>query len=267
MMWRIVIIIHKTLRYMKLITALIFTLALIACAHSEVCKNTPIPHDNPNTQLTRFAFGACWKPNRSQGHWEQILKNQPQFWLWLGDNVYANTSNEIQMKKKYRELATEPGYVILTNNTPVIATWDDHDFGGNDIGRDYPMREASEQIFLNFFNEPTNSPRRNRPGIYTSYYFGKWFAIACNSSYSTLGILGHHSKKAEKKPPYRRMGQLDDLIHHLNKTMLGNAQWKWLEQELEKPATFRIIASSIQFSAPFNGYESWSNFPLERLNG
>ncbi|MBT8044934.1 MAG: alkaline phosphatase D family protein, partial [Verrucomicrobiae bacterium] len=46
--------------------------------------------------------------------------------------------------------------------------------------------------------------------------------------------------------------------------LLGEAQWKWLESELRKPARLRIIGSSIQFVAPHNGYESWSNMPMEK---
>jgi alkaline phosphatase D len=46
--------------------------------------------------------------------------------------------------------------------------------------------------------------------------------------------------------------------------MLGAEQWLWLQTELLKPAKVRIIASSTQFGAEYNGFESWSNFPLEQ---
>ena len=47
-------------------------------------------------------------------------------------------------------------------------------------------------------------------------------------------------------------------------TMLGEAQWKWLEQQLKMPAELRIIATSIQYIAESSGQETWSNIPLER---
>lgn len=47
-------------------------------------------------------------------------------------------------------------------------------------------------------------------------------------------------------------------------TMLGEEQWKWLEEQLAKPANIRIIASSTQFSITHNGYEAWANFPHEQ---
>lgn len=247
---------------MHLIFTISIALSLSVSTETQDLKHSALPNNNPETRLTHFAFGACWKSNRSQGHWEQIIKNQPQFWLWLGDNVYANTSNESEMKKKYQELAEQPGYIKLAKSTPVIATWDDHDYGGNDIGCEYPERPMSQRVFLDFFNEPTDSPRRQRPGIYTSYYFGKKQqrvqVILLDTRYFRSPL-----KKRSGKPPYRRMGNwLPDPSP--NKTMLGDAQWAWLESELNKPARFRIIASSIQFSAPFNGYETWANFPHER---
>jgi alkaline phosphatase D len=47
-------------------------------------------------------------------------------------------------------------------------------------------------------------------------------------------------------------------------TLLGEEQWKWLEQELRKPADVRIIGSGSQFGITYNGYESWANFPHEQ---
>ncbi len=46
--------------------------------------------------------------------------------------------------------------------------------------------------------------------------------------------------------------------------MLGEEQWAWLEEELKKEADVRLIVSSIQVLAEFNGWEAWSLFPKER---
>jgi alkaline phosphatase D len=49
-----------------------------------------------------------------------------------------------------------------------------------------------------------------------------------------------------------------------DKTMLGAAQWRWLEEVLEEPADLRLIGSSIQVAADGHGYERWGNLPGER---
>ena len=46
--------------------------------------------------------------------------------------------------------------------------------------------------------------------------------------------------------------------------LLGEAQWKWLEETLREPADLRVIASSIQVVSTTHGWETWGNFPKER---
>jgi alkaline phosphatase D len=48
------------------------------------------------------------------------------------------------------------------------------------------------------------------------------------------------------------------------RTMLGEAQWAWLEEELKKPADLRLLVSSIQVMSEGHGFEAWREFPLER---
>lgn len=49
-----------------------------------------------------------------------------------------------------------------------------------------------------------------------------------------------------------------------SKTMLGEAQWVWLKQELQKPADLRLLVSSMQVLADGHGWEAWRNLPTER---
>jgi alkaline phosphatase D len=55
---------------------------------------------------------------------------------------------------------------------PVLAVWDDHDYGANDAGAEYPMKAESQRMFLDFFGVAGDSPRRRRPGIYDARVFG-----------------------------------------------------------------------------------------------
>ena len=43
----------------------------------------------------------------------------------------------------------------------MIATWDDHDYGVNDSGREYPAKEGSRQAMLDFFVTVWNTNRRS----------------------------------------------------------------------------------------------------------
>src|SRR5205814_8880957 len=47
-------------------------------------------------------------------------------------------------------------------------------------------------------------------------------------------------------------------------SMLGEAQWQWLEEQLKVPAKVRLLVSSIQMVAEDHGHEKWMNMPHER---
>lgn len=246
-------------------TAALASLALFSALSAGEMPSFPhstLAHDNPGMTLDTFAFGSCCKQSHRQGHWPVIVSNKPQFWLWLGDNIYADTEDMKVLEQKYNELGSQPGYVQLKKTCPVVAIWDDHDYGRNDAGNDYAMREGSQRVFLNFFNERKDSPRWNRPGIYTSHYFGKGErrvqVILLDTRYFRTAL-----KRIDGKPPYRPMGKYTPNSSH-DASMLGDAQWRWLEDELGKPARLRLICTSVQFCAPHNGFEGWANMPLEK---
>ena len=76
------------------------------------------------------------------------------------------------MRAKYAKLAAMPGFKALRESVPILATWDDHDLGVNDGGSDYPKKVESQKIFLDFFGDPEDSPRRKQPGVYDAKVFG-----------------------------------------------------------------------------------------------
>ena len=58
-------------------------------------------------------------------------------------------------------------------STPIMAVWDDHDYGVNDGGGDFPAKEISRKPFLDFFNEPMASDQWiQESGIHTAKTFG-----------------------------------------------------------------------------------------------
>lgn len=210
--------------------------------------------------LTRIAFGSCADQSKPQPIWATILRTKPDIFLFLGDNIYADTEDMNVMRAKYARLAAIRGFRKLRRTVPILATWDDHDYGVNDGGSEYPKRTESQQVFLNFFGEPKGSPRRKREGVYNAKLFGppgKRVQIILLDTRYFRSPLRRSVSEEEGKGRY---------IPDANpvKTMLGEAQWKWLEGELRIPAEVRIIVSSIQVVPEDHGWEKWANFPLER---
>ncbi len=212
---------------------------------------------SPQT-LTKIAFGSCGNQYKPMEIFYKVAEEQPQLFVFLGDNVYGDTEDMALLQSKYDSLAAKPAYRKLQETAPIIATWDDHDFGVNDGGKEYPKKEESKKIFLDFFKEPANSERRSHAGIYTSYIYGEAgkrvqiIMLDCRTFRDSL-VFKKHPK------PWGEYQRSDDP----NRTMLGDEQWKWLEGELQKPADVRIIGTSTMFLVDFNGWEAWMNLAPE----
>ena len=49
---------------------------------------------------------------------------------------------------------------MQTLGTQVIGVWDDHDFGVNDGGKEFPLKKDIRPLFLDAIGEPQGTPRR-----------------------------------------------------------------------------------------------------------
>ena len=237
-----------------------------ACAGIDTQKLTLLRRA-PARPLTRIALGSCLREDRAQPIWQTILAADPELFVHLGDNIYADTDIPDEMARKYMRLWSEPGYRALRTKVPVVATWDDHDYGKNNSDSTYAMKERSREMFCDFFAEPADSPRRRQDGgIYTSYQFGP------PGKRTRLILLdGRWDRSPEiRVAPDRREARKAQHMGYLVRDesprarMLGEAQWRWLEAELRKPAELRIIASGSRVLAENTGHEQWANVPRER---
>lgn len=186
--------------------------------------------------------------------------------LLLGDNVYGdNYSNEYglpELKKAYATLAASKPFAALRAKTPIIPVWDDHDYGRNDAGASFPQRTIAERLFENAWALAADDPRRQRDGVYHAQIIGNEAGklvqiILLDTRFFRSDLLPTDDRNVPGKERF-----LPDSTP--DKTMLGDAQWRWLKGELEKPADVRLLISSIQIIADGHGWEAWRTLPLER---
>lgn len=256
----------KTAPFLRWLTVVIAVGALTISTRITA-SNDPI--------VSRIAFGSCADQNSPQPIWEAINKYDPQVFIWLGDNIYGDNKrpfrvfgkertigpwknvprfyhvSEHEMQDKYTKAKNGPGYARLRQSAKVVGTWDDHDYGLNDAGKEFSEKIRNQRLLLDFLDEPQDSPRRKQDGVYTSY---------------TFGPLGKRIKVILLDTRYHR----DPL--HSDGSILGTSQWTWLEKELNGPASaITIIGSSVQVvsnisatTGPLFYLESWGRFPKER---
>ena len=216
----------------------------------------------------RLAFGSCGHQDKAQPIWEHVLESKPDVFVFLGDNIYGDTDDMSLLAEKYQKLDAKPGFKRLRTQVEVQATWDDHDFGRDDAGREYPFKEDARRIMLDFFDEPDNSERRSRPdGLYTS----RNYQVGSHSVQLILLDLRWNRSALSKLVDRKQLKDLNTknigpyLVNtYAGATLMGAHQQKWLAAQLKEPADVTIIGSSIQVLADFTGWEAWANFPKER---
>lgn len=216
--------------------------------------------------ITKIAFGSCGHEDHDLPIFNRVVEHEPDLFVFLGDNIYGDTKNMETLKAKYQMLGDKASFQKLKSNVPIIATWDDHDYGWNDVGRHYEFKKESKEIFMDFWEEPKNSARRDHEGIYHSYIYPygdkKLQVILLDNRTFRDNLLSHTDEYADDRRYFYHL----DYTPHIDSdsTFLGEAQWAWLEEELQKPADIRLIGSGSQFSIEYNGYEAWANFPHEQ---
>jgi len=250
-------------------TLVVSTLLLVAAL---VCGDTPVAcsAEPVESAISRIAFGSCADQHQPCPIWSTIANYQPEVLLLLGDTVYADIekgrvveATPDKIAEAYARLASQTDFLRLRQNCQVMATWDDHDYGKNDAGAEWQHKQASSRIFHDFMGTPSDSPLRERPGIYHAEVFGpigkRVQIIMLDTRYfrSTLE-QAEQPMAGWRARPY--IPQTDS-----DATLLGQAQWMWLEEQLRQPAELRIIGSSIQVVSDEHPFEMWANFPNERI--
>lgn len=191
-----------------------------------------------------IAFGSCNDSLKDQSFWRHIARDAPDLWIWLGDSIYADDLTGPERRSLYQDLLWAPGYQNFRSQTPVIGTWDDHDYGANNADCNFPHKLESKRDLLDFLEVPRGAEVWGREGVYQSFSIGQ--------------------------PGQKVLIVLVDLRYHMDKRrhqLLGEEQWAWLEQEIQATsANLVLIGSSLNLSSPYSGFglEGWDEYPGER---
>lgn len=251
----------------------IVMLALAAC-RGPVERTEPASEEHTaagaDVAITRVAFGSCAFQWTEQPIFRTIVAAEPDLYLSLGDAIYGDFDGEKaydvtpeSLRGEWAKLAASPDWQHLVAHVPVMATWDNHDYGHHSAGAEFPLKAESQEIFLDFYGEPVDSERRSTPGVYTAKTFGpagrrvqivlldtRFFKGTPKLAERPEGVGGSLGKYAPQTDP--------------EVTLLGEAQWEWLADQLRQPAELRLIASSGQIVPDEKGMDEWGNYPLER---
>lgn len=185
----------------------------------------------------RLAFGSCARVF-DQPIFDEILAFEPDAFLFVGDNHYANSADRDSLRWYYRRSAEVPERAALLASTPSLAIWDDHDFVGNNTIGSSPGKEVALRAFGEYWANPSlGTP--STPGVFFTHKIGDVELFMTD---------GRYYRSAESNS---------------NGSILGAEQTEWLKTALTaSTATFKVIASGSMWS--FTGDETWEDFPAAR---
>jgi len=200
-----------------------------------------------------IAFGSCNRQNLAQDYWDRIGSLHPDLWIWLGDNIYADTDDRAAMAAMYNQQKSNPHYAVFRQQVPIIGIWDDHDFGINDGGKEFAFKDASKELMLDFLDVPSDAPARHHAGIYQDY--------TINSDGHPVRILLLDTRYFRDALEPSGTGPQRYEVNEEG-DILGEEQWQWLAQQLQDTTwELALIGGGYQFLQEEQYFEKWANFP------
>lgn len=180
-----------------------------------------------------------------------MAKEPVDFMLWLGDNWYTRrTDHYSKWGLGYRAHYVRSREVMqpLLQAMPHYAIWDDHDYGPNDAGAGYIYKDASRDVFMNYWANPSYG--MDGKGIFTSFL---------------------HNDVAFFLLDDRTWRSADDMADSIdgklnpNKVMYGKLQMDWLKTALleNNKAAFKVIATGSQVLNTYSPFDCLYHFPTE----
>ena len=103
-----------------------------------------------NAAPSKILFGSCGHQDKNIPIFNAINKEQGDLFIFLGDNIYGDTNDMDVLAEKYQRLGAKAGFKTLKAQTPIIAMWDDHDYGQNDAVKSIRIKSNHAKLCLIF---------------------------------------------------------------------------------------------------------------------
>ncbi len=194
----------------------------------------------------RIVFGSCpkWQDDRIQPIWPWVAHYAPDIMFWIGDNVYSDALDPDIIREEYRRQRDVPALQPILHNTSHLAVWDDHDYGLNNHDRTNPLKEGAYEAFREYWPNPSFG-LPDVKGVFFKYTWGK-------VDFFFLDVRWYRDPDEDPDTP--------------EKTMLGAAQFEWLQSELKSSTgVFKVLVSGSGWSKnKGEGGDSWAAFLHER---
>ena len=176
-----------------------------------------------NKNNLRFAFGSCMNDSVAffevaNKIWQQVGILKADMIVLAGDNVYVDEWHFLgkkvlpqanQIWQRYAHAFNSTPLFKFKNLIPILATWDDHDYGSNNSDKSWgkvrnnwnPAKEAKKSFEAFFGSTSSNHHNQKGPGASSrTDVAGHRFVFLDNRTFRTPNNMdyGHWGEKQER---------------------------------------------------------------------
>lgn len=132
-----------------LVPATAYTWAVAAGTREESVRRGRLRTAPAGSASFTIAFGACASTGSTGQVFDRIREAHPLLFIHTGDFHYEDISRNdpARIRRAYDRSLSAPAQQALWLEVPVVYTWDDHDYGGNDSDRTTPSRAAARAVY------------------------------------------------------------------------------------------------------------------------
>lgn len=194
----------------------------------------------------RLAFSACADTGSASPIFDAIREARPDLFIHTGDIHYEDiTRNEPdRFRRAFDTVMASPPQSRLYRSVPIAYTWDDHDFGGNGSDASSAAKPAALAVYRQFVPHYALAGD-GAAGIFQAFTIGRVRVVMTDS----------RSQRGPSRGDSR------------SRTMLGQAQLKWLEDRLAEAAAAPLViwVNTVPWIAsPGSGSDNWGSYARER---
>ena len=230
---------HLSLAQLEPSTTYYYRAVLSGKKPGPIARFLTAPKADDNATV-KFCFGG----DTREGYqpftiMDAIRANQPNFFIHLGDTIYADRGSWIATQLheywgKYIVNRSDAASLRLFSDTSVYVIWDDHEVANNYEGF-HPLAAIGRRAFFDYWPVRRNPEEPDR--LYRSSRWGKAMELF-----------------------FLDARQYRDRARG---TLLGKRQKEWLFESLaSSTALFKCVTTSVPFYG--GGGDRWDGYPRER---
>jgi hypothetical protein len=186
--------------------------------------------------------------------WKIVADQNPDVVFLIGDATYLDgrdSDDEKGMWRRHLEVRRALDLYKWKRLRPVISVWDDHDYGTNDGGADYPLKIATRQMFEAMFGSQSESGLVRGPSLaQEASLFGQKFYLMDDRFYRTQNISnGSHWGEEQEEWLFSRMQNSTDPVFLMNGSQYFGGYSGYESFEKEHPEQFARVQKRLAAQA------------------